>query len=126
MSLDTWNSPTAPSKPLGCPSVGSGRTFSADGALPIVMSLGAMPLYMLCRRGQASLEATALSAEDSVLIFAVTGVSADKEKSPAFTAARALCQVRTTKVLPSMDCSRRSGCFDRLLSVKSLPASVGR
>ena len=41
-------------------------------------------------------------------------------KSPGFTAARALCQVSTTKAPPSMASSRRSGCLDRLSNVKSL------
>src|SRR5580692_218948 len=125
-SLDTWKSPTAPLKFLGCPAVGSGRTFSLDAELSIVMSLGATPLYILCNSGKASLDATALSAADSVIIFTVSGAAADKEKSPGFTAARALCQVSSTKTLPSMVSSRRSGCFDRLLNVKSLPLSVGR
>src|SRR5665213_2131180 len=126
MSLVSWKSPTAPLKLLGRPSLGSGRTFSSDGELSIVMSFGATPLYMLCKSGHASLDATALSAADSVLIFTVSGVSADNEKSPGFTAVRALCQVSTTKAPPSMASSRRSGCRDRLLNVKSLPLSVGR
>ena len=89
-------------------------------------SFGAIPLYMLCKNGPPSQAAKAMSAADSVLIFTLSGVSADKEKSPGFTAASTLCQVMTRKGLPSMTLSRRSGCFERLLSVKSLPLSVGR
>src|SRR6202045_3103201 len=121
MSLDTWKSPTAPLKSLGCPCVGRGNTFSSDVGLAILTSFGTIPLYILCKNGQPILAAIAMSSAEFVLIFTLSGVSADKEKSPGFTAASTLCQVMTTKGLPSMTCSRRLGDFERLLSVKSQP-----
>jgi hypothetical protein len=67
-----------------------------------------------------------MSSADRVLIFTLSGVSTDKEKSPGLTAAITLCQVMTRKGLPSMTLSRRSGCLERLLSVNSPPLSVGK
>src|SRR5260370_33159673 len=126
MSLDTWKSPTAPLKSLGCPCAGSSKTFSSDEGLAILMSLGTIPLYILCRNGQPILAAIAMSSAEFVLIFTLSGVSADKEKSPGFAAGSTLCQVITTKGLPSMTCSVRLGCLDRLLSVESPPPSARR
>ena len=115
MSLDTWKSPTAPLKSLGCPSVGSGKTFSSDAGLAIVTSFGAIPLYILCKNGQPNLAANAISSADCVLIFTLSGVSTDKEKSPGFTAASTLCQVMTTKGLPSMTLLAAFGLFREIV-----------
>src|SRR3984885_7168409 len=125
VSLDTWNSPTAPLKSLGRPSLGSDRTFSAEEGLAIVTSFGATPLYGICENGQPNWAANAWSSSGRVLSFTLIGVSTDREKSPGFTAASALCQVMTRKGLPAMIWLRRRGCFERLLSVKSLPVSAG-
>ena len=68
-----------------------------------MMSFGAMPLYILCKNGPPNQAAKALSSADRALIFTVSGVSTDKEKSPGFTAASTLCQVMTRNGLPSID-----------------------
>src|SRR5579864_5575787 len=114
VSLDTWKSPTAPLKSLGRPCVGSDNTFSADDGLAIVTSLGGAPLYGICENGQPNLAANAWSSAERVSTLTLSGVSTDSVKSPGFTAANALCQVQTMKVLFSMTCSRRRGCFERL------------
>src|SRR4051812_20047500 len=124
-SVDAWNPPTAPEKSLGRPSVGNDRTFRSDGGLAIVMSLGLMPLYRPCRKGAPILAAMEMSSCDTVLILTLIGASADRENSPGLTAESTLCQVISRNWLPPITSSRRSGCLERLLSVKSPPVSVG-
>src|SRR5579864_1159418 len=126
ISVDTWNSQTAPVKSAGLPCLGNGNTFRRDDGLEIVISFEAIPLYKLCTNGPTIWDAMARSSADGLLIFALNGASADKGKSPGFTAASTLCQLHTAQGLPSMTWSRRLGCLERLLSVKSPPLREGR
>src|SRR5581483_3537871 len=79
---------------------------------------------MICENGQPNLDANAASSADFVF-RTLRGACTDTEKLPGFTAASTVCQVRTSNGVPPTSCSRLAGCWERLLSVKSLLLSVG-
>jgi hypothetical protein len=91
-----------------------------------VISLGTVAPKKFCMKGSPSMSSITESRAGRTRTRMVIGVSTDRVKVPGLTGASTLCQVITVKGLPSISFSTRSGLRDRLLSVKSLPVSVGR